>query len=92
MVLVMTVNPGFGGQAYIQSMEPKVRALRQMITTSGHDVDIEVDGGISSSTISGASAAGANVLVSGSALYKYEQGLKFGVQSLRQLALEAQVD
>ena len=92
MVLVMTVNPGFGGQAYIKSMEPKVRALRQMITASGHDVDIEVDGGISSSTISGASAAGANVLVSGSALYKYEQGLKFGVQSLRELALEAQVD
>ncbi|HAN08150.1 MAG TPA: ribulose-phosphate 3-epimerase, partial [Acidimicrobiaceae bacterium] len=85
-------NPGFGGQAYIQSMEPKVRALRQMIAASGHDVDIEVDGGISSSTISGASAAGANVLVSGSALYKYEQGLEFGVQSLRQLALEAQVD
>ena len=86
MVLIMTVNPGFGGQAYISTMEPKVRALREMIDASGHDVDIEVDGGISATTISGAAAAGANVLVSGSALYKYEQGLEYGVADLRRLA------
>jgi len=86
MVLIMTVNPGFGGQAYIESMEPKVAALREMIDLSGHDVDIEVDGGISAATIQGAAAAGANVLVSGSALYKYEQGLEHGVADLRRLA------
>jgi ribulose-phosphate 3-epimerase len=90
MVLVMTVNPGFGGQAYIQSMEPKLSALQGLISEGGHDVDIEVDGGISSSTISGATAAGANVLVSGSALYKYSEGLEHGVRDLRRLATEAQ--
>ena len=90
MVLVMTVNPGFGGQAYIQSMEPKVSALQGLISEGGYDVDIEVDGGISSSTISGAAAAGANVLVSGSALYKYSEGLEHGVRDLRRIATEAQ--
>ncbi|MFT7647543.1 MAG: ribulose-phosphate 3-epimerase [Candidatus Poriferisodalaceae bacterium] len=89
MVLIMTVNPGFGGQAYIPTMESKVRALRKMIDASVHDVDIEVDGGISASTITGASAAGANVLVSGSALYKYEQGLAYGVADLRRRAHDA---
>lgn len=89
MVLVMTVNPGFGGQAYIGTMEPKIAALRTMIDESGHDVDIEVDGGISAATIGGAAAAGANVLVSGSALYGYDQGLEHGVTDLRRLATEA---
>ncbi len=90
MVLVMTVNPGFGGQAYINTMESKVSSLRELIDDGGYDVDIEVDGGISASTISGAAAAGANVLVSGSALYKYQEGLAFGVQDLRRLAADAQ--
>ena len=90
MVLVMTVNPGFGGQAYIASMESKVASLRNLINEGGYDVDIEVDGGISASTISGAAGAGANVLVSGSALYKYQEGLEYGVQDLRRIATEAQ--
>lgn len=89
MVLVMTVNPGFGGQAYIATMEPKIAALRRLIDgsgsagASGTGVDIEVDGGISADTISGAAAAGANVLVSGSALYRYADGLAHGVADLR---------
>ena len=89
MVLVMTVNPGFGGQAYIATMEPKVTALRRLIDesgatgASGTGIDIEVDGGISADTISGAAAAGANVLVSGSALYRYDDGLAHGVADLR---------
>ena len=87
MVLIMTVNPGFGGQAYIESMESKVASLRNLI----NEGDIEVDGGISASTIAGASAAGANVLVSGSALYKYQEGLEYGVQDLRRIANEAQL-
>ena len=90
MVLVMTVNPGFGGQAYINKMESKVSALRSLISERGFDVDIEVDGGISSSTISGAAAAGANVRVSGSALYNYDEGLDHGVRELRRIATEAQ--
>jgi ribulose-phosphate 3-epimerase len=90
MVLIMTVNPGWGGQAYIASMEPKITALRALIDTQGHDVDIEVDGGIGPATIGGAAAAGANVLVAGSALYKDPEGLEHAVTELRGLALTAQ--
>ena len=78
MVLVMTVNPGFGGQAYIASMEPKIRSLREM-----YDGDIEVDGGIGPDTIAGAAAAGANWLVAGSALYRDPDGLEHAVKDLR---------
>ncbi|MGA0862564.1 MAG: ribulose-phosphate 3-epimerase [Ilumatobacteraceae bacterium] len=88
MVLVMTVNPGFGGQAYIQTMEPKIREVRDMITARGlgGQVHVEVDGGISPSTIAGAARAGANVLIAGSALYRDPQGLGHAVSELRALA------
>lgn len=91
MVLVMTVNPGFGGQAYISTMEPKITAVRKMLDAGGHeDVSIEVDGGISAGTIAGAAAAGADVFISGSALFKYPEGLAHGVAELRELATAAQ--
>lgn len=86
LVLVMTVNPGFGGQAYIASMEPKIEQIRRMVVDGGHDVDVEVDGGIAPSTIQGAAAAGANVLVAGSALYRDPEGLTHAVTELRALA------
>jgi ribulose-phosphate 3-epimerase len=86
MVLVMTVNPGFGGQAYIASMEPKIRQIRPLVIDGGHDCDVEVDGGIGPSTVQGAAAAGANVLVAGSALYRDEHGLDHAVTELRALA------
>jgi ribulose-phosphate 3-epimerase len=86
LVLVMTVNPGFGGQAYIPTMEPKIAEVRRLVLQGGHDVDIEVDGGISPSTIHGAAAAGANVLVAGSALYRDPAGLAHAVTELRELA------
>jgi ribulose-phosphate 3-epimerase len=89
LLLVMTVNPGFGGQAYISTMEPKIRDAARMIDESGYRIDLEVDGGISPTTISGAAAAGARVLVAGSALYKHEGGLKDAVSTLRRLAEEA---
>ncbi|MEW6153180.1 MAG: ribulose-phosphate 3-epimerase [Actinomycetota bacterium] len=91
MVLVMTVNPGFGGQAYIKTMEPKVRAVREMISESGFDIDLEVDGGVNAETVAGAAAAGANVLVAGSGLYKHSGGLAAAVTELRKLAGEAVV-
>ena len=90
MVLVMTVNPGFGGQDYIATMEPKIRELRELIVTRGLDVDIEVDGGIGPATIAGATAAGANVLVAGSALYRDPEGLGHAVADLRARAEAAQ--
>jgi ribulose-phosphate 3-epimerase len=86
LVLVMTVNPGFGGQAYIPTMEPKIAEVRRMVLEGGHDVDIEVDGGIGPNTIEAAAAAGANVLVAGSALYRDPKGLAHAVSQLRQIA------
>ncbi len=86
LVLVMTVNPGFGGQAYLPTMEPKIAAVRNLVLEGGHDVDIEVDGGIGPTTIEGAAAAGANVLVAGSSLYRDSQGLGHAVTELRTLA------
>jgi ribulose-phosphate 3-epimerase len=85
LVLVMTVNPGFGGQAYIPTMEPKIREIRSMLDDAGlsDTVDLEVDGGIGPSTIAGAAAAGANVLIAGSALYKDPEGLEHAVRDLR---------
>jgi len=90
MVLVMTVNPGFGGQAYLASMEPKIAEVRRLVESRGLDVDIEVDGGIAPTTVAGAVAAGANLLVAGSALYKDPDGLEHAVPELRALAEAAQ--
>ena len=70
MVLVMTVEPGFGGQAFMPDMMDKVRAIRGWIHSRGLDCELEVDGGIDPVTAPVAVAAGANVLVAGSAVYK----------------------
>jgi ribulose-phosphate 3-epimerase len=86
MVLVMTVNPGFGGQDYLASMEPKIAAVRRMITAGNWPCDLEVDGGIAPSTVQGATRAGANVLVAGSALFRDPLGLEHAVAELRALA------
>jgi ribulose-phosphate 3-epimerase len=69
MVLLMTVNPGFGGQKFIQAVVPKIRALRAEIERRALDVDIEVDGGIAPDTAGTVVDAGANVLVAGSAVF-----------------------
>jgi len=69
MVLLMTVNPGFGGQDFIPAVVPKIRALRAEIDRRGLDVDIEVDGGIAPRTVRTVVDAGANVLVAGSAVF-----------------------
>lgn len=69
MVLIMTVNPGFGGQAYIPQMTEKIRALRTRAKELGLDLDIQVDGGIKESTIRNVLEAGANVCVAGSAVF-----------------------
>jgi ribulose-phosphate 3-epimerase len=69
MVLVMTVNPGFGGQKFIDAVVPKLRALRSEIDSRGLDVDIEVDGGIAPETVRTVVEAGADVLVAGSAVF-----------------------
>lgn len=76
MVLVMTVEPGFGGQSFMEDMMPKVSAVRSEIDRRGLDVDIQVDGGINKDTISIAAKAGANVFVSGNAIFSSDNAEK----------------
>ena len=70
LVLVMTVNPGFGGQAFIPSQLPKIAAIRERIDARGRDIMLEVDGGINRDTAKDVVAAGADVLVAGSAVFE----------------------
>ena len=70
MVLVMTVEPGFGGQSFMEDMMPKVAAIRKFADENGYEIDIQVDGGIDKNTIGKAAAAGANIFVAGSALFR----------------------
>ena len=70
MVLIMTVNPGFGGQKLIPYTLDKVRELRNFVNAKQLDIDIEVDGGINKDTIDSALEAGANIIVAGSAVFE----------------------
>ena len=89
-VLVMTVNPGFGGQAYIPTMLNKITQLRKTILENGYDIDIEVDGGIKADwSLSQCCAAGANCFIAGSGMFAYPT-LKEGCDALRQVANDAQ--
>ncbi|KAK0349619.1 hypothetical protein LTR94_032381, partial [Friedmanniomyces endolithicus] len=70
LVLVMSVNPGFGGQHFIDSQLKKIAAIRKMIDQSGRDIDLEVDGGIDAATCRRAIEAGADALVAGTATFR----------------------
>ena len=70
MVLIMTVNPGFGGQKFIESSYDKIRELKKRITEKKLQTDIQVDGGINTETLPGVLEAGANIIVAGSAVFK----------------------
>ncbi|UCE73611.1 MAG: ribulose-phosphate 3-epimerase [Methanomassiliicoccales archaeon] len=70
MIVVMTVNPGFGGQGFIKTMLPKINEARKIIERSGHDIDLEVDGGINPENSKLVVDAGANILVAGSAVFR----------------------
>lgn len=91
MVLVMTVRPGFGGQKYMQDIEPKIAEVRKMISAANLDdkVNLEVDGGISVDTVTGAARSGANVLIAGSALFRDPKGLTNAVLEIRAAATKA---
>jgi ribulose-phosphate 3-epimerase len=87
LVLIMTVNPGFGGQAYIHSCTDKVAQVREALAGAGRtDVDLEVDGGVDTSTAPSVVSAGANVLVAGSAVYGHPKGIAFAIGALRDAA------
>ena len=85
MVLVMTVEPGFGGQAFLADQMPKVAAVRESVRRHGGEVWIQVDGGVSADTIEQCAQAGADVFVAGSAVYN-AAGAAANIETLRSLA------
>lgn len=76
MVLLMTVNPGFGGQSFIHSVLPKITEIAEMVKDRGLNTEIEVDGGVNAETAKLCIEAGANVLVAGSAIYNQQDRMK----------------
>ena len=92
LVLVMTVNPGFGGQRFIPEMLPKIRALRDELDRRGLSAELEVDGGVDTASISRVVAAGARVAVAGTSIYGSSRGVQAAVQELRGLAQTALAD
>jgi ribulose-phosphate 3-epimerase len=87
LVMLMSVNPGFGGQSFIPSSLEKIWQLRQRIDALGLEIGIEVDGGVSSKTIKDVAQAGANIFVAGSAVYNSED-YKTTIAELRKLAID----
>ena len=83
LVLIMTVNPGFGGQSFIETMPRKIAAMRQMIDAHKLNVELEVDGGINLDTTARAVQAGANVLVAGSAIFNKRESVVNAINNLR---------
>ncbi|HEY0756668.1 MAG TPA: ribulose-phosphate 3-epimerase [Ktedonobacteraceae bacterium] len=83
-ILLMTVNPGFGGQNFIPETLPKIRLARQMISANSFQCDIEVDGGIHEQTVPLVVQAGANLLVAGSAVYNKQESVQQALNRLRQ--------
>jgi ribulose-phosphate 3-epimerase len=83
MILVMSVNPGFGGQSFIDSQLAKIEALRAMIDQTGRDIVLEVDGGVNPKTAARCIAAGATALVAGSAVFKGAGSLSANIEALR---------
>ena len=88
MILVMTVEPGFGGQKFMEETMESVRELRSMIDASGYHIDIQVDGGINPETAAIASKAGANIFVAGSAVFKAIDARK-AMDDIREAAANA---
>jgi ribulose-phosphate 3-epimerase len=90
LVLVMTVNPGFGGQAFIERMLHKIGQVREMLDSVGSDAELEVDGGIGPQTAERVVAAGASVLVAGTAVFGASEGVAVAIEAIREAALRGQ--
>lgn len=91
MVLVMTVEPGFGGQSFMKDMLPKIRQIRNECKVKGLDLDIQVDGGIDEKTIVEAANAGANVFVSGSTIFSAKDSKEM-ISQLKEIASKSYKD
>ena len=83
LVLVMSVNPGFSGQMFIEEVLPKISQFRQLISDKNIDCDIEVDGGINTKTAPDVILAGANILVAATAIFKHKEGIIEAIKQLR---------
>jgi len=90
-ILVMTVNPGFGGQSFIEAMLRKIDKIRGWIEKAGLDIDLQVDGGITAENIGRAAAAGANVFVAGTSVFAQDDR-KLAIEGLRKAARDAQTE
>lgn len=87
-VLIMTVNPGFGGQSFIETMYDKIRRTKALLEKSGSKAEIQVDGGISSETIKACFEAGASNFIAGSAVFRHKDGVAAGIKALRTAIVE----
>ncbi|MFH1821654.1 MAG: ribulose-phosphate 3-epimerase [Methanobacteriota archaeon] len=87
-ILIMTINPGFGGQKFIPATMPKIRKAREMIEKRGLNIDVEVDGGLNEKNIPSVVKAGANILVAGYSVYG-GRGIAKSIRSLRESAKKA---
>ncbi len=90
LVLVMTVNPGYGGQTFIERTLPKIEQIREMLDDAGSEAELEVDGGIDPRTAERVAAAGATVLVAGTAIFGAQEGVTAAVEAIRQAARRGQ--
>ena len=84
LVLVMTVEPGFGGQAFNERMPHKIARVREMLDSAGSEADLEVDGGIDPRTAEWVAAAGATVLVAGTSIFRAPGGIAAGIDAIRE--------
>jgi len=82
-VLVMTVEPGFGGQSFMPEMLPKIEELKHMAQLASHELEIAVDGGIKVDTAGGVIDAGATTLISGTGVFNYPDGMRIGIEAIR---------
>jgi ribulose-phosphate 3-epimerase len=90
LVLVMTVNPGFGGQAFIERTLHKIKQVREMLDSAGSAAELEVDGGIGPDTAERVVAAGATVLVAGTAVFGAPEGVGSAIEAIREAARRGQ--
>jgi ribulose-phosphate 3-epimerase len=89
ILTIMTVNPGFGGQEFIEAMLPKIEQARRLVDSTGRNIDIAVDGGIDLNTCERVVSAGANVLIAGNSIFNGENGATEAVRRLEACALAA---
>jgi len=88
-VLIMTVNPGYGGQAFIETMVNKIRRTKALLQETGSNAHIQVDGGIDKDTIKACYEAGATNFVVGTSIFKYQDGIAAGIKALRDALQQA---